>query len=492
MQYTSTRNGAVNISANQAIVNGISSDGGLYVPSSFPKFSADDISALIEKTYPERAAEILSKYLDDFSYEELIDYTKNAYSRFDTDDVCPVYKADDGLFILELTHGPTLAFKDVALTLLPLLLTSAAEKTGEKKKILILVATSGDTGKAALEGFKDVDGTEIIVFYPSDGVSEMQKLQMQTQEGKNVHVAGILGNFDDAQRAVKSIFTDKTIGQKLNQKGFVLSSANSINWGRLVPQIVYYFSAYCELIASNEIINGEKVNFVVPSGNFGDILAGYYAKRMGLPVNKLICASNNNNVLADFFETGVYDTSREFYKTVSPSMDILVSSNLERFLFDISGNDDKFVLDKMTELKENGKYSVPIEMLEKSDIIGGFANEDDTKMAIDCFFDSYDYPLDTHTAVAMTVYNNYVAGSGDNTPTVIISTASPYKFPVDVYNALSHENVEKANEAAKRLQALSGRAIPPQIAGLAYKPVLHDMVVDIDKISEAVFGFVER
>ena len=281
------------------------------------------------------------------------------------------------------------------------------------------------------------------------------------------------------------------MGKNLTKK-VVLSSANILTGDGLFRNSVYFSALLRPIAPVTTINNGDKVNFVVPSGNFGDILAGYYAKRMGLPVNKLICASNKNNVLADFFETGVYDTSREFYKTMSPSMDILVSSNLERFLFDISGNDDKFVLDKMTELKENGKYSVPIEMLEKSDIIGGFANEDDTKMAIDCFFDSYDYPLDTHTAVAMTVYNNYVAGSGDNTPTVIISTASPYKFPLDVYNALSHENVEKANEAAKRLQALSGRAIPPQIAGLAYKPVLHDMVVDIDRISEAVFGFVER
>ncbi len=492
MHYTSTRNSAVDIPASQAIVNGISSDGGLYVPSSFPKLSAEDIDQLIEKTYPERAADILSRYLTDFDYSELLEYTRSAYARFDTDKVCPLYKADDGLFILELTHGPTLAFKDMALTLLPHLMTASAKKTGEKNKILILVATSGDTGKAALEGFKDVEGTEIIVFYPSEGVSEMQKLQMQTQEGANVHVSGIRGNFDDAQSAVKRIFTDGDIAGRLNDRGYSLSSANSINFGRLVPQIVYYISTYCDLVADGEIENGEKINFAVPSGNFGNILAGYYAKQMGLPVNKLICASNKNNVLADFFETGVYDTSREFYKTMSPSMDILVSSNLERLLYELSGRDDKFVVEKMAELKKDGKYSVPAEMLEKADIVGGFADENDTKMAIDCFFDSYNYPLDTHTAVAMTVYNNYVAGCADNTPAVIVSTASPYKFPVAVYNALAHENTIDAYDAAKRLQMLSGMEIPPQIAGLIIKPVLHKQIVDVDKIDEAVFGFIER
>lgn len=397
-------------------------------------------------------------------------------------------KIDESTYILELFHGPTLAFKDVALTLLPHLLTAAAKKNDVKEKVLILVATSGDTGKAALEGFKDVEGTNIIVLYPEDGVSEMQKLQMRTQEGKNVAVFGIKGNFDDAQAAVKRIFRDEKMIAELKEQGFVLSSANSINWGRLVPQIVYYFYSYGKLLTKGDINVGDEINFSVPSGNFGDILAGYYAKKMGLPVKKLICASNVNRVLADFFETGVYDRNRDFFKTISPSMDILISSNLERFLYDVSGENPDFVNEKMTALATCGKYEIPYDLIEKAGIVGGYADEDDTKMAIDCFFDSFDYPLDTHTAVAVTVYNNYVAKTGDETPTVVVATASPYKFPADVYDAISHENCDDAFSAIQKLHRISGVKIPDAISTLVTKQVRFNTVVDKNDVDNAVLN----
>ena len=337
MKYVSTRDRMRTYSGAEAIVKGISDDGGLIVPSSFPVLDDAKMDALLGMDYPERAASVLAEYLDEFSYDELLGYARKAYSRFDGDDPCPLVKVDDGLYMLELWHGPTYAFKDMALTLLPYLMVASKKKLGDGSRTLILVATSGDTGKAALEGFRDVEGTEIIVFYPADGVSVMQKRQMLTQQGENVHVAGIKGNFDDAQTAVKKVFTDPEVIEKLKAHGIEMSSANSINWGRLAPQIAYYISAYCDLVTSGEIERGDKVNFVVPTGNFGNILAGYYAYRMGLPVHKLIVASNANNILTDFFNTGSYDVKRKFYKTMSPSMDILVSSNLERLLFEVTG-----------------------------------------------------------------------------------------------------------------------------------------------------------
>ncbi|MEG2456718.1 MAG: threonine synthase [Clostridia bacterium] len=360
----------------------------------------------------------------------------------------------------------------------------------KKDKTLILVATSGDTGKAALEGFKNVEGTDIIVFYPEDGVSVMQKLQMQTQEGDNVYVCGINGNFDDAQKAVKHIFTSDTMKNSLKELGYSLSSANSINWGRLVPQIVYYFSAYVDLVSNGNISLGDKINFAVPCGNFGNILAGYYAKLIGLPINKLICASNENKVLTDFFNTGVYDVNRPFHKTISPSMDILISSNLERLLFEMSGRNPEFVNEAMQGLSDNGKYKVDLKLLDDLGIEAGFANESDTKMAIDCFFDNHNYPLDTHTAVAVTVYNDYVARTGDETPTVIIATASPFKFPVDVYNALSHESVKDDFAAAKKLKYISDIDIPQQIQSLLIKPIIHNNVINKDIIDAAVLGYI--
>lgn len=361
MQYQSTRDKNINVESAVAIKTGLSFDGGLFVPISIPYISEDELKSMSSLTYNERAVKILSLFLTDFTFEEITECVDKAYNKekFETVDIAPLYKLKDSTYFLELWHGPTCAFKDMALQILPHLLLKSVKKTGETKEVVILVATSGDTGKAALEGFKNVDGTRIIVFYPENGVSRIQKLQMATQDGNNVDVAAINGNFDDAQTGVKTIFSDKEYAKVLEQNDFMLSSANSINWGRLVPQIIYYFSAYCNLIKNNEIDLGEQINFVVPTGNFGNILAAYYAKKMGLPINKLICASNKNNVLTDFINTGVYDRNRNFHTTSSPSMDILISSNLERLLFHITNGDDLKVKNWMNELKEKGKYEIP-------------------------------------------------------------------------------------------------------------------------------------
>lgn len=489
MKYTGTRDGKLSVSGSEAIVKGISNDGGLFVPSSFPVLSKADIDALCETDYPERAAKILSLYLDDFTYDELLGYTKAAYSRFEGDP-CPVVKVEEGLYMLELWHGPTFAFKDMALTVLPHLLVNGKKKLGRGEKTLILVATSGDTGKAALEGFKDVENTEIIVFYPNAGVSEMQRLQMVTQEGENVHVAGIKGNFDDAQTAVKRIFNDPTIQKKLADRGISMSSANSINWGRLAPQIAYYVSAYCDLVAAEEIKNGDKINFVVPTGNFGNILAGYYAYRMGLPVRKLIIASNANNILSDFFHTGVYDVNRDFFKTMSPSMDILVSSNLERFLYELLGRDTKEINRLYDNLKRNGKFEIDLEMLSDGVFEAGWADESETMDAIHTFFDLDDYVLDTHTAVAASVYNEYCAETEDDTVTVIVSTASPYKFAADVYNALADARERDPFKAMMKLQLATALDCPADIYYLKEKPVRHKTVVDKSKVAECVLDFM--
>ncbi|MDE5618883.1 MAG: threonine synthase, partial [Clostridia bacterium] len=408
MNYISTRNKSVKRTAAQAIVEGIAPDGGLYVPESFPALSDKDWKALYNMDYSQRAAYVLSMFLEDYSLEELNDFTAEAYGRFYGDDPCPITALDNKLFAMELWHGPTCAFKDMALTVLPHLLTAGRKKIGAKDKTLILTATSGDTGKAAMEGFKDVEGTDIIVFYPSQGVSDMQKKQMVTQEGGNVHVCAIDGNFDDAQTAVKTIFTSKDMSDKLALRGYKLSSANSINWGRLAPQIAYYISAYCDLVNGNIVKFGDKVDFCVPTGNFGDILAAYYAMRIGMPVGRLICASNKNNVLTDFINTGVYDIKREFYKTISPSMDILVSSNLERLLFEISGRDDALTAQRMNELKSQGKYSISEKELKamRNLFEGGYTDEKNTKATIKRIYDDYGYLIDPHTAVAFGVYNS--------------------------------------------------------------------------------------
>lgn len=485
MNYISTRNASRVYSASEAIVKGISDDGGLIVPSSFPAIDKEFIEKFAELDYPERVATVLHEYIEEFSYDELLSYANKAYARFDGDP-CPVTKIEDGLFVLELWHGPTFAFKDMALTLLPYLMTASKRKLGRTDKTLILVATSGDTGKAALEGFKDVDGTEIIVFFPSQGVSKMQKLQMLTQDGKNVHVVAIKGNFDDAQTAVKEIFNDAETISRLDKIGVTMSSANSINWGRLVPQIVYYISAYADLVASGEIENGDKVNFCVPTGNFGNILAGYYAYRMGLPVGKLIVASNENNVLTDFFSSGVYDLDRKFYKTSSPSMDIIISSNLERFIFELTGRDDKKVNELYSSLKKDGKFEIDYSLIEKSIFEAGWADEEDTKCAIRNFFDLDDCILDTHTAVAASVYTDYQGETEDETAAVIVSTASPYKFATDVYNAIADAKEMDVDKAIDKLQFASGLECPQGLLTLKTKKVLHDKVIEKEDAKQTV------
>ncbi|MEG1963287.1 MAG: threonine synthase [Clostridia bacterium] len=492
MAYISTRNKADECQSSVAIVNGLSKDGGLFVPSSFPRLSKKDYKALLEMDYPERTAFVLAKFMEDFTYEELLGYTQKAYSRFDGEDTCPLMAITEDIFILELWHGPTCAFKDMALTVLPYLMTASRQKTNQTNRTLILVATSGDTGKAALEGFKDVPDTDIIVFYPSSGVSDMQKMQMMTQEGKNVFVCAIEGNFDDAQSAVKTIFNDAETIKFLESKGYRLSSANSINWGRLAPQIAYYISSYCDMLNADEITEGEKINFCVPSGNFGNILAGYYAKCMGLPIGKLICASNQNNILTDFFTTGNYNTKRKFYKTMSPSMDILVSSNLERLLFEMSGRDDKFVAQKMKELKESGAYAINFNDIKNMDFIAGCANEEQTSQAIADFYDEYDYLLDPHTAVAMSVYNDYVAKSGDKSKTVIVSTASAFKFPCDVLNSIEYTNETDAYAACDRLKDISCFDIPKPLANLKGRKILYKKVIDKKDIKQEVINYVNN
>lgn len=494
MQYISTRNKGLRCSSAEAIVKGLAEDGGLFVPESIPQLSKYDFDKLIEMSYPERSAYVLSKFLDDFTYSELLDYATQAYGRFYGDDPCPLVNVDDNLYVLELWHGPTCAFKDMALTMLPHLLSGARKKVGESDKTLILVATSGDTGKAALEGFKDVESTDIIVFYPSDGVSDMQKLQMMTQEGSNVYVCAIEGNFDDAQSAVKRIFADPEMASKLASAGYKLSSANSINWGRLAPQIAYYVSSYCDLLSSGQIELGDEVNFVVPSGNFGNILAAYYASLMGVGVGKLVCASNVNNVLTDFFKTGEYNINRPFIKTMSPSMDILISSNLERLLFEFSGRDDALIAERMASLKSEGKYSVTSEELSRLNEVFavGYATEEETADTIDSTYDLYDYLMDTHTGVAMSVYNDYVAESDDDRPSVVVSTANAYKFPCDVYRCLTGDEIDDAFKASKKLHGFTGEEIPEPLGNLDKKQVRFTEIVDKADIEKVVLEYVKK
>ena len=433
-----------------------------------------------------------------FDEEELSMCVEGAYKagKFSSEKVAPLYKLSDTANVLELWRGPTCAFKDMALQLLPYLLTVSANKTVKDTEIVILVATSGDTGKAALEGFRDVNGTRIIVFYPNNGVSEIQKLQMITQEGNNVGVAAVCGNFDDAQSGVKKIFTDESYKDVLLHNNFKLSSANSINWGRLVPQIVYYFSAYADLLRADEIKAGDKINIVVPTGNFGNILAAYYAYKMGLPVNKFICASNKNNVLTDFINTGVYNKNREFHTTISPSMDILISSNLERFLYDLSGNDDSIIADWMAKLSTDGKYEVsPSVKAQIADIfVGGCADDEETMNAIKDCKENFGYVMDTHTAVAKFVYDKYVAETGDKTKTVIASTASPFKFNQSVLIALSgHGSVAGQDEFSllDKLSEISGMDIPSSLSELKNKPQLFNTVCEKEQMIQIVSDFLQ-
>ena len=483
MFYNSTRNSKVKVTSAEAITQGISVDGGLFVPETIPELSLDEIKAVGDMKYADRAAYIFAKYLTDFTEAEIHHCTDNAYStkNFETESIAELAHLFDGTYMLELWHGPTCAFKDMALQILPYFLTTSAKKINLDKKIVILVATSGDTGKAALEGFKDVEGTSILVFYPEDGVSPMQKRQMKTQEGSNVGVCAIKGNFDDCQNGVKAIFTNEEVKQQLADNGIVFSSANSINWGRLVPQVVYYVSAYAELVKDGEIALGDKINIVVPTGNFGNILAAYYAKHMGVPVNKLICASNVNNVLTDFINTGVYDRNRKFYATVSPSMDILISSNLERLLYLLTGRDDGVIREWFGKLASEGKYEVSADVKAKlqEEFCGGFCDDEQTKAAIHAIYEKYGYTCDTHTAVAVKVYNDYREATGDTTKTVIASTASPYKFSAAVLEALEGK-ASDIDEYAKvdRIAELSKLDIPAALADLKNKPERFSDVID--------------
>ena len=473
MMYNSTRDTGVSVSAAQAITQGISKEGGLFVPEAIPSFSKEEILALVDKPYVERAAAVLSKYLTDFTAEEVKECASLAYTqeRFRSPSIAPLHTLEDGVEILELWHGPTCAFKDMALQILPHLMRVSAGKTADGKTIIILVATSGDTGKAALEGFRDAANTRILVFYPEDGVSPMQKLQMTTQEGENVAVCAIRGNFDDAQSGVKAIFTDPAIAAKLERNGMMFSSANSINWGRLVPQIIYYVSSYCEMLKKGALSMGDPINVVVPTGNFGNILAAYYAREMGLPIAKLICASNENRVLTDFIETGVYDRNREFHTTTSPSMDILISSNLERLLYDLSGRDDQAVRRMMDGLKTDGKYTVPAEMRQKIRTLFAAGSCDDRRTAetIRDTFQKHGYLLDTHTAVAVAVYEDYRRSTGDTTPTVIASTANPYKFSDAVLTAVSGPSGAGEFEKVDLLYKATGCEVPAPLASLRGK-----------------------
>ena len=479
--YIGTRDKNIRYKASEAILKGICPDGGLFIPEEMPVMEKS-IEELAEMDYRNLAYEVMSLFFTDFTEDELRYCINNAYdSKFDTDKIAPVVEKD-GVYFLELFHGKTIAFKDMALSILPYLMKTSAKKNNIDKKIVILTATSGDTGKAALEGFADVEGTRILVFYPDGGVRPVQRMQMVTQKGKNVCVAAITGNFDDAQSAVKSIFTDAEMIKELDDKGFMFSSANSINIGRLIPQVAYYWYAYCQLVKDGKIKVGDKINFTVPTGNFGNILAGYFAKKMGLPVNKFVCASNSNKVLYDFFKTGTYDKNREFILTTSPSMDILISSNLERLVCMLTSQEETAKL--MKSLAEKGEYSMTA---KADDIVGEYADEEETATAIRTMYTNADYVLDTHTAVAYAAYNKYIKESGDTTPTVIVSTASPYKFAKDVCTAIDEKYKDcDPFELMKELEKISGVKIPAPVVDIEKREVLHNNLCEREKIKDFV------
>ena len=489
MNYYSTRDHQQIVSAAQAIACGLAPDGGLFVPESLPEVSAQQLQALCGMTYQQRAVTIMRPFLSEFTDTELERFTAAAYgSQFDDPAVAPVHRLDDTTAFLELWHGPTCAFKDMALQILPYLLTASLKKCGEQRQVCILVATSGDTGKAALQGFADVPGTKILVFYPYSGVSEIQRLQMVTQTGDNVAVSAVRGNFDDAQTGVKQIFGDKAFAAELSQRGWFLSSANSINWGRLLPQIVYYFSAYCDLVAEGTITLGETINIVVPTGNFGNILAAYYAFCMGLPVHRFVCASNENNVLTDFLQTGTYDKKRPFHCTTSPSMDILVSSNLERLLYAMSGGQEEKVCAWMRDLNEKGTYTVDEKTRERiqARFSAGWCSDEEAARTIASLQEEKGYLCDPHTAVAVCVYEKYRRETGDTHHTVIASTASAYKFPQSVLNALGEEMQGDGFALAARLAEKTGTSIPAPIASLQEKSVRFTDVTAVSGMREAV------
>ena len=488
MLYNSTRGGEKGITSSMAILKGIADDGGLFMPDHFPKLQKK-LSELAGMTYQETAYEVMKLFLTDFTEEELKHCIDSAYdSKFDTEEIAPLALADDAYY-LELFHGKTIAFKDMALSILPHFMTTAAKKNHASEEIVILTATSGDTGKAAMAGFADVPGTRIIVFYPKGGVSRVQELQMLTQKGDNTAVVGITGNFDDAQTGVKKIFGDRAFGEKVGKAGFRFSSANSINIGRLVPQVVYYVHAYATLLKNEQISEGEKVNFTVPTGNFGNILAAYIAGQIGIPVNKLICASNDNKVLYDFFTTGTYDRKREFILTSSPSMDILISSNLERLIYLSADCDAEKTAELMKELSEKGCYTVTPAMREKmADFVGGFATQEENAAEIKRVYDDTGYLMDTHTGVASCVYHNYRLKTGDETKTVIASTASPYKFSRSVMTAIRGKEEENKEDFAliDEMQEASGVAIPQAIEEIRNAEIRHKTVCTPETMEETV------
>lgn len=492
--YKSTRNSEKTVTASQAILKGLAEDGGLFVPVSIPKLPVS-LGELKNMNYQETAYAVMKEFLTDFTEEELRNCITKAYdSKFDTEDIAPLAKAHDAYF-LELYHGATIAFKDMALSILPHLLTTSAKKNQVKNEIVILTATSGDTGKAALAGFANVEGTKIIVFYPKNGVSKVQELQMVTQKGDNTSVIAIHGNFDNAQSGVKAMFENKKLAKELDQAGYQFSSANSINIGRLVPQIVYYVYAYGKLLQNGEIEEGEEINVVVPTGNFGNILAAYYAKNMGLPIAKLICASNENKVLYDFFQTGTYDKNREFILTTSPSMDILISSNLERLIYQIAGGYAKKDQELMNDLKSKGVYAITEEMKKNlADFEAGYATEEQVKQTIHDLYTDTGYVIDTHTAVAASVYNEYRKNTGDTAKTVIASTASPYKFARSVMTAIdaSYDAMEEF-ELIDELHKVSQMDIPNAIEEIRNAEIRHTTECDIDQMEasvKAVLGVV--
>ena len=491
MFYRSTRDDNVRVTASQAILKGLAADGGLFVPESIPSLDKS-LEELSKMNYKEVAYEVMKLMLDDFTEEELKSCIDRAYdSKFDTEEMTPLVKVENEYF-LELFHGATIAFKDMALSILPHLLTTSAKKNNVKNEIVILTATSGDTGKAALAGFANVPGTKIIVFYPKNGVSPIQEKQMVTQKGDNTCVIGITGNFDDAQTGVKKMFSDKDLNEYLASKGYQFSSANSINIGRLVPQMVYYVYAYTRLVANGEIKAGDKINVVVPTGNFGNILAAFYAKQMGLPINKFICASNENKVLYDFFRTGTYDRKREFILTTSPSMDILISSNLERLIYRIAGNDADKNRELMSALSGNGKYEITEEMkVQLADFYGNFASEAETAAEIRRLYEKCGYVIDTHTAVASAVYGKYVAETGDHKTTVIASTASPFKFTRSVMDAIDTKyDVMGDFELVDELSKIAKVKVPGAIEEIRTAPILHDTQCDVDKMKDTVKSFL--
>lgn len=491
--YSSTRDDRLKYTASEAILQGLASDGGLFVPDHIPSLDKS-LKELASLDYKGVAYEVMKLLLTDFTEEELKNCIDSAYDiKFDTKEIAPLHKVKNAYY-LELFHGKTIAFKDMALSILPHLMTTAAKKNGIKEDIVILTATSGDTGKAALAGFADVPGTKIVVFYPKGGVSPIQEKQMLTQKGNNVAVIGIKGNFDEAQTGVKRMFNDRNLESEINRAGYRFSSANSINIGRLVPQIVYYVYAYTRLLRNGDIFEGEEINIVVPTGNFGNILAAFYAKNMGLPVKKLICASNENKVLYDFFSTGKYDKNREFHLTISPSMDILISSNLERLIYRICGNDARKNAEFMKNLSERGIYEITPEMREGlKDFYGNFATEKETSAEINRLYKEEDYIIDTHTAVASAVFGKFVSETGDTeTKTVIASTASPYKFTRSVMRAIGKDDPSLSDlDLTDKLHEVSGVAIPPAINEIKSAPILHDKVIEKNQMEEAVREFLK-